>query len=280
MTKYELLYQQLLHEGIVSSEEMFRPKMLEICYAELVHDKDYLQQLVSGKLSAREQRKTGFELTPLLVERELYIMSGTLQAALYALENGKHGFNIAGGTHHAYANRGEGFCLLNDFAIAAAYLIHKKLVGQVLVVDLDVHQGNGTARIFSEESRVFTFSMHGRDNYPLKKEESDLDVALKTGTEDQEYLQALSYHLEELIENLEPDVVFYQCGVDVLGSDKLGKLNLTLDGCRERDVLVYSQCSKNEIPVVAAMGGGYSQDLNQIVQAHKNTFEVARDFEM
>jgi acetoin utilization deacetylase AcuC-like enzyme len=204
------------------------------------------------------------------------IANGTVQAALYALESGA-AMNIAGGTHHAFTDRGEGFCLLNDIAIAANYLLEKNLVQKILVVDLDVHQGNGTAEIFRNEPRVFTFSMHGEKNYPLHKEQSDLDIPLPDGTGDKTYLRQLGKTLPALIDTHEPGFIFFQSGVDVLASDKLGRLAMTVAGCRERDRLVFEQCRQHKIPVVASMGGGYSQRVADIVEAHANTYRLARE---
>ena len=185
--------------------------------------------------------------------------------------------NIAGGTHHAYSYRGEGFCLLNDQAIAASYLLRKKLVKKILIVDLDVHQGNGTAEIFSEEPSVFTFSMHGKNNYPFKKEKSNLDLELENGTEDEEYLRLLKQTLPQLIKEQQPDFIFYLSGVDILATDKLGKLGCTEAGCKERDRFVLQTCRDYKIPVQVSMGGGYSPEIKHIVNAHANTFRLAQE---
>jgi acetoin utilization deacetylase AcuC-like enzyme len=182
---------------------------------------------------------------------------------------------MAGGTHHAYRDRGEGFCLLNDIAISAFYLLNRKLVKKILVVDLDVHQGNGTAVIFERNSRVFTFSMHGEKNYPMYKERSDRDIALPDGTRDSVYLKKLDYHLKDILDKFQPDFIFYQAGVDVLDSDELGRLGLSRKGCAERDHIVFSLCKKNKIPVVVVMGGGYSKEIKNIIEAHANTFREA-----
>ena len=208
--------------------------------------------------------------------RENTIIGGYLEWALFALEYGVS-MNIAGGTHHAFTDRGEGFCLLNDIAIAANYLLANQLAEKILVVDLDVHQGNGTAQIFQEETRVFTFSMHGAKNYPMKKECSDLDVELPDGINDKKYLEILENNMETLLKQQNPDFVFFQSGVDVLSSDKLGRLGLTINGCRERDRIVLENCWDRKIPVVASMGGGYSEKIAQIVEAHANTFRLAND---
>jgi len=185
--------------------------------------------------------------------------------------------NIAGGTHHAFSDRGEGFCMLNDQAIGAKYLQQKGLAKKILIVDLDVHQGNGTAEIFEDDESVFTFSMHGKANYPFHKETSDLDIPLENGTTDQEYLAILKDTLPKLITTEKPDFIFYQSGVDILESDKLGKLSLTIEGCKERDRFVLQTCFDNNIPVMCSMGGGYSKDIKIIIEAHANTFRLAQE---
>jgi acetoin utilization deacetylase AcuC-like enzyme len=202
-------------------------------------------------------------------------MNGTLQCALYALKYGIS-MNIAGGTHHAFTNCGEGFCLLNDNAIAANYLLKNNLAYRILIVDLDVHQGNGTAEIFQNNNKVFTFSMHGEKNYPLHKEKSDLDIELPDGINDKQYLDLLVPALNKCIELHEPDFIFYQCGVDVLASDKLGRLALSINGCKERDKIVLELAKKHKIPIVCSMGGGYSEKISDIVEAHANTYRLAQ----
>jgi acetoin utilization deacetylase AcuC-like enzyme len=275
MVKYDLLPEQLLYEGTITEQNLFEPQPLEEQYILDTHDSTYWQRLRNLDLSPAEIRRTGFPLSEELVNREVVIMNGTVQAALFALEYGI-GMNIAGGTHHAFTDRGEGFCLLNDIAIAANHLLKYKGINKVLVVDLDVHQGNGTAQIFQEEPRVFTFSMHGGHNYPFHKEKSDLDIPLAEGTNDKTYLKLLREHLPRLLEEQEPEFVFFQSGVDVLATDKLGKLGMTLEGCRERDRLVLEACVKNKLPVTVSMGGGYSTQIAHIVEAHANTFRLAQ----
>ncbi len=210
------------------------------------------------------------------MNREVIIADGTIKASEHALDYGI-AMNIAGGTHHAYTNRGEAFCLLNDQAIGARYLLQKRLIKKVLIVDLDVHQGNGTAEIFKNDTDVFTFSMHGASNYPFKKEQSDLDIALANGTEDENYLKILKETLPNLIETQKPDFIYYLCGVDILASDKLGKLGCTINGCKERDRFVLQTCKDLSIPVMCSMGGGYSPEIKIIVDAHANTFRLAQD---
>ena len=227
-------------------------------------------------LSAKDQRRIGFPLNEHLLERELRIAQGTIDGAKFAREFGV-AFNVAGGTHHAGSNWGEGFCLLNDQAIAANYLLNNELAKRILIVDLDVHQGNGTAQIFENEDRVFTFSMHGDKNFPFRKEKSDLDVPLADGTTDDEFLHILNEKLPLIIQKHQPDFVFYLSGVDVLESDKLGKLALSKAACKQRDQIVFENCIKAGLPVQVSMGGGYSEDIKVIVDAHCNTFRTAFD---
>lgn len=274
MLKYELIPQQLLHEGLISQVNLFSPKEANEEVILATHDKTYWHQLRDLTLPTKEQRRIGFPLSVQLVEREIRIAQGTIDGCNFAKEFGI-AFNIAGGTHHSGSDWGEGFCLLNDQAIAANYLLNKQLASSILIIDLDVHQGNGTAEIFEHNNKVFTFSMHGANNFPFRKEKSDIDIALPDGVGDDEYLKILNSELPKLIAHQKPDFVFYLAGVDVLTSDKLGKLSLTKEGCKERDRFVFDQCIKNHIPVQVSMGGGYSPDIKDIVDAHCNTYRVA-----
>lgn len=276
MLKYELIPGQLLHEGTITRDQLFTPAPCEEAVVLLTHDKIYFDKLVDQTLSPAEQRKIGFPQSPALTKRELIITQGTIDCCAYAKQNGA-ALNIAGGTHHAFADRGEGFCLLNDMAVAANYLLQNKQAEKILIIDLDVHQGNGTAKIFENNSSVFTFSMHGAHNYPFHKEFSDLDIPLKDGTDGATYLQLLRENLPALIEKIKPDFAFYLSGVDVLETDKFGKLKLSIGDCKERDAFVFRQLKHNNIPVTVAMGGGYSPDVRTIVEAHCNTFRVAKD---
>ena len=276
MEKYELLPQQLLHEGTCNDDNFFEPQRPNDKYILAVHEPEYYYNLVNITLDQRAARKIGFPLSEVLVEREIIIADGTIKASELALIYGI-AMNIAGGTHHAYTNKGEAFCLLNDQAIGARYLQEKGLAKKILIVDLDVHQGNGTAEIFKDDPSVYTFSMHGKSNYPFKKEESDLDIALDDDTGDRTYLTILFSILPQLIEEVQPDFIYYLCGVDVIASDKLGKLGLSLEGCKARDRFVLEQCHENGIPVMCSMGGGYSPDIKTIVEAHSNTFRLAQE---
>ncbi len=276
MLKYELIPGQLLHEGLIAQENLFSPDELDERTILLTHDAGYYKQLSELTLSAKEQRRIGFPLSAKLIERERRIAKGTIEGCMYARQYGV-AFNIAGGTHHAGTNWGEGFCMLNDQSIAANWLLDNKLLSVILIVDLDVHQGNGTAQIFENEPRVFTFSMHGANNFPYRKERSDLDIPLPDGITGSEYLSILKEALPRLIIQQKPDFIFYLAGVDVLATDKLGKLSLSIDECRERDRFVFEQCLQHHIPVQVSMGGGYSPQIKDIVEAHCNTYRVAMD---
>ena len=276
MEKYELLPKQLLHEGTANEVDFFEPSSLDLPKVLAVHSSEYWEKLSNLQLSDREQRLSGFVHSDELIQRELCIMEGTRRLAEEALTK-KIGFNIAGGTHHAFAERGEGFCLLNDQVIAAHDLLSNHSINKILIVDLDVHQGNGTAAMLKNEDRVFTFSMHGRNNYPLQKERSNLDVELEDGIQDKEYLHLLSEHLDGILSSFTPDFVFYQCGVDILESDKLGKLGMSMKGCQERDRIVFDTVRQLHVPVVCTMGGGYSPHIKDIVEAHAQTFRSGMD---
>ena len=276
MSKYELLPMQLVHEGTISESNLFHPEPISHEWLLHTHESGYVSRLDALALSPAEIRRTGFPLSDTVVKREKVIVNGTLLATHFALEFGI-AMNIAGGTHHAFSNRGEGFCLFNDQAIAANYLMEKGLAKKILIIDLDVHQGNGTAEIFRNEPRVFTFSKHGENNYPMVKKSSDLDLGLPDGTGDSTYLELLDRNLKALLDNVAPDFLFFQAGVDILETDKLGKLNVTRQGCRERDKVVLSLARQNRIPIVVTMGGGYSPDFNDIVEAHANTYRLAQD---
>lgn len=276
MLKYELIPAQLLHEGSIKPENLFSPEPLAEKHIITTHDHDYWLSLKNLTLAAKEQRRIGFPLDAQLVEREIRIAKGTIDGARYAKQFGV-AFNVAGGTHHAGRNWGEGFCLLNDQAIAANYLLNNNLAQRILIIDLDVHQGNGTAEIFQNEPRVFTFSMHGDKNFPFRKEQSDLDIALEDGTGDDDFLAKLEEALQFVFTKHQPDFVFYLAGVDVLESDKLGKLSLTKKACKQRDQMVFETCIAHQVPVQVSMGGGYSEDIKIIVDAHCNTFRLAFD---
>ena len=275
MLKYELIPEQLLHEGTITKAEMFKPQVCPDETILLTHCPIYLEKLNKQTLTASEQRKIGFPQSEMLTLREKIITQGTIDCCNYAFKEGL-ALNIAGGTHHSFYDRGEGFCLLNDFAIAANVLLVKKLAQKIIIIDLDVHQGNGTAALFKNNSNVFTFSMHGAHNYPFHKEQSDLDIPLPDGIEDNAYLELANDNLDKLLQEQNPDFAFYLSGVDVLETDKFGKLNITPNGCARRDELVFEKLFRKNIPCVVSMGGGYSPDIRHIVDAHCNTFRLAK----
>lgn len=276
MEKYELLPQQLIYEGTVAEGNFFKPNPVSDELILKAHESDYWHRLKNLQLSRSEERATGFPLSKALVEREILISGGSVEAAVYALKY-KIAMNIAGGTHHAYSNRGEGFCLLNDQAIAAKYLQSNGLAKKILIIDLDVHQGNGTAEIFEGDSSVFTFSMHGAKNYPRRKENSDLDVGLADGIRDKEYLEILKSSLDQILDKFEPDFIMYQSGVDVLESDKLGRLALSMDGVKCRDQMVLSLSYELGVPMICSMGGGYSEKISHIIEAHSQVYRLAQE---
>ncbi|MBX7108463.1 MAG: histone deacetylase [Chitinophagales bacterium] len=276
ISKYELIPLQLLHEGTVSEENFFQPESLDIEIAALTHTRGYMDRLLNLEMTAGEMRKIGFPQTPELMAREFIIAGGTVECCAFAKQHGVS-LNIAGGTHHAYPDHGEGFCLLNDCAIAANYLLHRNKAARILIIDLDVHQGQGTAKIFEEEKRLFTFSMHGKNNYPSRKEKSTLDIELPDGMQDEAYLLLLLQHLPEIIDQFHPDFAFFISGVDIIATDRFGKLNVSMEGCKRRDTFVFETLKKKNIPVVVTMGGGYSPEIKDILEAHCNTYRVARE---
>ena len=275
MQKYRLIPERLIEEGILSEDNFFAPDKLTEEEILTTHTLEYWQKLKTQTLSRKEARAIGFEMTPELVERGRYIAHATYECALYAKQYGVS-LNVAGGTHHSFADHGEGFCVFNDVCIASNLLLSRGEANRILIVDLDVHQGNGNASIMANEPRVFVFSMHGEKNYPFRKPPSDLDIDLPNETDDETYLNILKQTLPRLIAEHNPDLIFYQSAVDVLATDKLGKLSLTLEGCKQRDEFVLSQAKAHSIPIAIVMGGGYSEAVEQVVEAHCNTFRLAK----
>ena len=275
MQKYTLIPERLLAEGTITTDNFFAPARLSEDEILTTHTQGYWQQLKTQTLPRKEARAIGFEMTPTLVERGRYIAHATYECALYAQQYGV-AMNVAGGTHHAFADHGEGFCVFNDVCIASNLLLNRGQAQRILVVDLDVHQGNGNASIMANESRVFVFSMHGAKNYPFRKQVSDLDIELDNETGDEAYLRILKDTLPRLINEFAPDLIFYQSAVDVLATDKLGKLGLTIEGCKARDEYVLHQAKLAHIPIAIVMGGGYSEDIEDVVEAHCNTFRLAQ----
>ncbi|MDQ3635826.1 MAG: histone deacetylase [Acidobacteriota bacterium] len=273
--KFELARNILLAEGTLLPSEVIEPELAEIEDLRLVHTEDYLTRLINGSLTKSEVRRLGLPWSESLVRRTLLAVSGTFNAAKSALKNGVSS-NLAGGTHHAFADRGEGFCVLNDVAVAIRVLQRERQGQRFLIVDCDVHQGNGTAFIFKEEEEIFTFSMHGAKNYPLQKEISNLDIELADGTGDAEYHEILSEAMHREIIQHNPDLIFYLGGADPYEKDKLGRLNLTMDGLQKRDEIVLDFAKSEDIPVVTVMSGGYAKDIKDTVEIHCNTIRAVK----
>jgi acetoin utilization deacetylase AcuC-like enzyme len=281
MAKYRLLRERLVAEGVLSADDLQVPAPIAWEDLQLVHSPEYIDDVRNGTLSPAAQRRIGFPWSPMMVERSRRSVGATLAAARDAVAETRRGSgsavaaNLAGGTHHAFADHGEGYCVFNDVAVASRALMKDSLSSRIAVVDCDVHQGNGTAAIFRGEPRLFTFSMHGDKNYPFRKETSDLDVTFADGTSDDEYLSALALHLPRVLDGHEPDCVFYLAGADPYEGDRLGRLKLTIAGLRERDRFVFEQCRTRQLPVVVAMSGGYASDVDAIVSIHANTIREA-----
>ena len=276
MIKYELIPKQLLIENTCVESNFFRPGEIKDNVILMTHESNYYNKLINQKLEKKEIRAIGFPMSQKLIEREKKIVQGTIECALNSIKYGIS-MNIAGGTHHAFSDRAEAFCILNDQAVAANFLINKDYCKKILILDLDVHQGNGTAEIFAENNNVFTVSFHGEKNYPFRKQKSDFDFGFKDGTSDIEYLDKIKYEIPRLIENFEPDFIFYLSGVDIIENDKLGRLSVSIKGCKERDRFVLNYCKTNNIPLQVSMGGGYSSILKDIIEAHSNTFRLAQE---
>ena len=273
--KFELVRDKLLKEGTLRLSEIVEPQPAKIEDVLLVHTEDYIMRLRSGTLTTREIRRLGLPWSKSLVRRSFLACSGTINAARHALRNAAAS-NLAGGTHHAFPDRGEGFCVLNDVAVAIKVLQKENLARRFLIVDCDVHQGNGTAFIFKNDADVFTFSMHGAKNYPLFKETSSLDIELPDKTTDDEFLHILNEALPEIFRH-EPDLVFYLGGADPFEKDQLGRLGLTIEGLRRRDEAVLKFARDEQIPVVTVMSGGYAPDINDTVEIHCNTIRAVKE---
>jgi acetoin utilization deacetylase AcuC-like enzyme len=278
MSKYSLLKDLLLAEGVLTADDMLQPDPLDPSTFELVHTREYLAKLASSGLSAAEQRRLGLPWSEALWQRSRLASAGTLTAARVALGSGLAG-NLAGGTHHAFADHAEGFCVLNDVAIAIRTLQARRSIERAAVIDLDVHQGNGTAAIFDGADEVFTFSMHGERNYPLAKMRSNLDVPLMDGTGDAEYLDALQRHLPIVLDSADADVVFYLAGVDVAAGDRYGKLSLTEEGIRRRDRRVIETVRGRGVPLCIVLAGGYAATRARTAELHAHAFREAAAYE-
>ncbi len=272
--KFELVRDKLLAEGTLQANEIIEPQSAKVEDLRLVHTENYITRLVDGTLTTKEVRKLGLPWSKSLVRRTFLAVSGTINASFHALETGVSS-NLAGGTHHAFPDRGEGFCVLNDVAVAVRVLQREQQAQRFLVIDCDVHQGNGTAFIFKDEEEVFTFSMHGAKNYPLFKEKSNLDIELKDGTGDAEYLETLDEALPRIFLH-NPDIVFYLGGADPFEKDKLGRLNLTMKGLWARDEMVLNFAKEHHVPIVTVMSGGYALNINDTVEIHSNTIRAVK----
>jgi len=277
IAKYALLRDRVLAEGLVAPERMHEPARADVADLLAVHTADYVQRFSAGRLSAAEQRRIGLPWSESLVERSYRAVGGTCEAAECALARGV-AVNLAGGTHHAFPDHGEGFCVFNDVAVAVRRLQRLGLVRRAAVVDLDVHQGNGTHAVFAGDASVFTFSMHGGRNYPFHKVPGSLDVELPDGTEDAAYLESLGEHLPRVLAAAAPDLVLYLAGADPHEGDRLGRLRLTFDGLARRDAMVLEACRDVGIPVAVTIAGGYGARVEDTVQAHVNTVRVAGEF--
>ena len=276
MAKYSGLRERLLNDGIVAPEDLFEAPRAAWDDLLLVHTPAYVEAVRNGTLPRQIQRRIGFPWSPPMVERARRSVGATIAASRAAIEDG-FSANLAGGTHHAFADRGEGYCVFNDVAVAVRVLQQHIPAQRIAIVDCDVHQGNGTAAIFAGDPAVFTFSMHGARNYPFRKEGSDLDIELDDGTGDELYLAQLTHSLDMVLAVHRPEMVFYLAGADPYGGDRLGRLNLTIDGLRRRDELVLHRCRAAGLPVVITMSGGYATDIADIVTIHANTIRVAVD---
>jgi acetoin utilization deacetylase AcuC-like enzyme len=274
--KFELVRDRLIAEGTLHPSELLEPAPATLDDVLLVHTNDYVSRLCSGELTPKELRRLGLPWSESLVRRSFYATGGTIAAARAALVEG-YASNLAGGTHHSFADRGEGFCVLNDVAVAIRVLRKEGLIRRAAIVDCDVHQGNGTATIFAEDEDTFTFSIHGANNYPLFKARSSLDIELPDGTADDEYLNILNHHLPEVLDAADPDLVFYLAGADPYSNDKLGRLALTIDGLRQRDLCVLRECYERETPIVTVMSGGYGKDINDTIEIHCNTIRMVKE---
>ena len=279
MAKYSGLRERLLRDGIVSAAELHEAPQASWKDLGLVHAAGYLHAVEQGTLPREAQRRIGFPWSPQMVERARRSVGATIAAAHAAVHEGCAA-NLAGGTHHAFADRGEGYCVFNDVAVASRVLQRDTGLRRIAIIDCDVHQGNGTAAIFTGDADVFTFSMHGARNYPFRKETSDLDVELEDGTGDEPYLAHLAHSVDMILRTHRPEVVFYLAGADPFEGDRLGRLELTIDGLQRRDELVMDRCCGTGLPVVVTMSGGYATNVDDIVTIHANTIRVASSITM
>ena len=302
MAKYRLLRERLIDQGVLAADDLSVPDPISWDDLRLVHDPAYVEAVACGTLPPEAQRRIGFPWSEMMVERSRRSVGATLAAAREVLDAARRlraegaaasraeagrptppaeagqpsvSANLAGGTHHAFRDRGEGYCVFNDVAVAATVLLREGAIARAAIVDCDVHQGNGTAAIFRDEPAVFTFSLHGAHNFPFRKETSDLDVTFEDGAGDEEYLAALADHLPGVLDAHRPDLLFFLAGADPYAGDRLGRLKLSIDGLRARDRMVFDACRVRALPVAVAMSGGYAFDVSAIVSIHANTIREA-----
>lgn len=274
--KYQGIKDRLLLEG-VAEEQFYQPTPLTQEQVSSVYDPTYINQLFTGTLDRTAMRRIGFEWSEQLVKRTLTAASGTVMAAQLALEHGK-ALNLTGGYHHAFANFGSGFCMVNDLYLAALSMLQTDNVDQVLIFDCDVHQGDGTAKLAKNNSAVYTVSIHGEKNFPYRKQQSDLDFGLTKGTQDKDYLEVVEQALDLAFTYCNPDAVIYDAGVDIHSNDDLGHLDISTQGVFERDKLVFDVCENKNLPIAAVIGGGYQRNIDALVDAHIQLFKAARVF--
>lgn len=274
MAKYARLRERLLADGVLAPAELLEPAPASYDDLELAHTRAYVRRVAAGELSPGEQRRMGFPWSPAMVERSRRSVGGTIGACRRALLDGV-AVNLAGGTHHAFADRGEGFCVFNDAAVAARVAQREETTERVMVIDCDVHQGNGTAHIFRDDPSVYTMSIHGARNYPFEKQAGDLDLPLEDGCGDDEYLRALEAGLQVAHGAFSADLAIYLAGADPYADDRYGRLRLSRDGLAERDRLVLHDCCRRGIPVAVVMSGGYARDIDDIVSIHATTVRIA-----
>jgi acetoin utilization deacetylase AcuC-like enzyme len=278
MKKFKGLHRYLLEENIIASSDVVAPSMVDMANLQLVHTQDYANGIMEGKLNKKKLRRLGLPWSKRLAIRSRLAVQGTINAAIMALQDGIAG-NLAGGTHHAMADFGEGFCVFNDVAVAIKVLQQSMWAKNILVIDCDVHQGNGTAAIFKDNPNVFTFSLHGEKNYPFKKPPSSLDIGLPDNTKDDQYLKTLGDALDVIFDDFNPDLVFYLGGIDPLETDHFGRLSLTKRGLQRRDRLVIQKVVQQNLPLVLLLSGGYAPTLKETVLAHALMYKMAKEME-
>jgi len=278
MKKFKGLYRYLLEQDIIASADVITPSMVDMANLQMVHTRDYASGIMDGNLNKKKLRRLGLPWSKRLAVRSRLAVQGTINAAIMALQDGVAG-NLAGGTHHAMADFGEGFCVFNDVAVAIEVLQQSMWAKNILVIDCDVHQGNGTAAIFKDNPHVYTFSLHGEKNYPFKKSPSTLDIGLPDNTKDDQYLKTLGDALDTIFDDFDPDLVFYLGGIDPLEADHFGRLSLTNNGLQQRDRIVIQKVIGEDVPLVLLLSGGYAPTLKETVLAHALMYKMAKEME-